>query len=188
MRQSLIAKKDFYQKALKIYEEAGDLYNAADEYHQLGWIAMEQQRFEQAKDFHTKALNIFEEAEDSRKAASEYHHLGMIAQRENDLEQAIIYYHTSLKLKEDAGAFYKAASDYECLGDVAQDLGNIEEARDNYLYALSIWLEFNDEYCINTYSIPHLACLYRMAKDEMLLNTVAQIFGVTVQEIKNEFE
>jgi tetratricopeptide (TPR) repeat protein len=58
----------FYQKALKIKEDAGDFYSAASDYHQLGLVAQEQLYYEAAMGLYIKALGIFLEANDEYKA------------------------------------------------------------------------------------------------------------------------
>jgi tetratricopeptide (TPR) repeat protein len=53
---------EYYKKSLEIREDAGDLHNAANQYHQLGRVAQEQ--FDMAIDLAIKALLIFIEYQD----------------------------------------------------------------------------------------------------------------------------
>ncbi|WP_242059109.1 MULTISPECIES: tetratricopeptide repeat protein [Nostoc] len=68
-RQSDVAV-DYYNKALKIYEDAGDLYNAATDYHQLGMVAEEQRQFDVAVDYYQKTYKVCEQFRDWRKASA----------------------------------------------------------------------------------------------------------------------
>ncbi|NJK74887.1 MAG: CHAT domain-containing protein [Microcoleus sp. SU_5_6] len=60
-------------------------------YHQLGMVAQEQRRFDDAIAFYNKALKIYEDAGDFYSAASDYHQLGMVAQEQRRFDDAISY-------------------------------------------------------------------------------------------------
>ncbi|MEH2330441.1 tetratricopeptide repeat protein [Nostoc sp.] len=110
---------DYYNKALKIFEDAGDLYSVASAYHQLGIVAQEQRQFDVAVDYYNKALKISEDAGDLYSAASEYHLLGMVAEEQRQFDVAVDYYNKALKISEDAGDLYSAAKEYHHLGIVS---------------------------------------------------------------------
>jgi tetratricopeptide (TPR) repeat protein len=129
---------DYYQKALKIREDAGDWHNAASDYHQLGIVAQKQRQFETAIDYYQKSLKIYEDAGDWHNAADEYHNLGMVAQEQRQFDTAIEYYQKALKIREDAGDWHSAASDYHQLGMVAQEQRQFDTAIDYYQKALKI--------------------------------------------------
>ena len=61
-------------------------------------------------------------------------------------------------------------------------------SKNNFLQALNIWLEFNDEYSIQTFSIPSLSRLYQATQDQSLLETMANVLGVTVEAILQALE
>jgi tetratricopeptide (TPR) repeat protein len=128
----------FYQKALQIFEDAGDLYKAAGAYHQLGSLAQEQQHFDEAVAFYQKALQIFEDAGDLYKAASGYHQLGSLAQEQRQFDEAKAFYYKALQIKEDAGNLYKAAHTYHQLGSLAQEQRCFDKAVVYYHKSLHI--------------------------------------------------
>jgi tetratricopeptide (TPR) repeat protein len=136
----------FYNKALQIYEDAGDFYSAAGDYHNLGVVAQEQRQFKDAIAFYNKALQIFEDAGDFYSAASDYHQLGRVAQEQRQFDHAIAFYNKALKIKEDAGDFYSAASDYHELGMVAQEQRQFDDAIAFYNKALQIFEDAGDFY------------------------------------------
>jgi len=136
----------YYLKALKIKEDAGDLYNAAKGYHELGIVAQQQRQFEEARAYYLKALKIKEDAGDLYNAAIEYHALGMVARKQQQFAQARAYYLKALKILEDAGDLYNAAIEYHELGIVAQQQRQFEEARAYYLKALKIKEDAGDLY------------------------------------------
>ncbi|QMS90216.1 tetratricopeptide repeat protein [Nostoc edaphicum CCNP1411] len=151
---------DYYNKALKIYEDAGDLYRAASDYHHLGRVAQEQRQFDVAVDYYNKALKIFEDAGDLYRAASDYHHLGRVAQEQRQFDVAVDYYNKALKIYEDAGDLYSAAREYHHLGMVAQEQRQFDVAVDYYNKALKIFEDAGD--------------LYSAASDYHQLGMVAQ--------------
>ncbi|WP_334728868.1 tetratricopeptide repeat protein [Nostoc sp.] len=140
---------DYYNKALKICEDPGDLYNAANaavEYHHLGMVAQEQRQFDVAVDYYKKALKICEDTGDFYGAASAYQNLGVVAQEQRLFDVAFYYYNKALKIFEDAGDLYSAAGDYHNLGVVAQEQGQFDVAVDYYKKALKICEDAGDLY------------------------------------------
>ncbi|KAB8318805.1 tetratricopeptide repeat protein [Tolypothrix campylonemoides VB511288] len=136
----------YHLKALKIFEDAGDLHKAANGYHELGIVAQQQQQFEEARAYYLKALKIFEDAGDLYNAARQYHALGMVARKQQQFAQARAYYLKALKILEDAGDLYNAARQYHELGIVAEEQRQFEEARAYYLKALKIYEDAGDLY------------------------------------------
>ncbi|UJB69113.1 CHAT domain-containing protein [Acaryochloris sp. 'Moss Beach'] len=96
--------------------------------HNLGYVAEEQRRFDDAIALYQKSLKICEDAGDLYSAARDYHHLGIVAQEQRRFDDAIAFYQKSLKIKEDAGDLYSAASDYHQLGIVAQKQRRFDDA------------------------------------------------------------
>ncbi|MDZ8082295.1 MAG: tetratricopeptide repeat protein [Nostoc sp. DcaGUA01] len=137
---------DYYLKAVKILEDAGDLYSAASDYHQLGMVAYGQRQFDVAVNYYKKALKIKEDAGDFYSAASDYHQLGMVAYEQRQFDVAVDYYRKALKIREDIGDFYTAATDYHQLGMVAQEQRQFDVAVDYYRKALKINEDAGDFY------------------------------------------
>jgi tetratricopeptide (TPR) repeat protein len=129
---------NYYQKALKIYEEAGDWHSAASDYHQLGIVAQKQRQFDAAIEYYQKALKIYEDSGDLRNAASEYHQQGRVAEEQQQFDTAIEYYQKALKIYEDSGDLRNAASDYHQLGRVAEEQQQFDTAIEYYQKALKI--------------------------------------------------
>jgi tetratricopeptide (TPR) repeat protein len=129
-------------------------------YHQLGRVAQEQRRFDEATAFYHKALQISEDAGDFYKAASNYHNLGAVAQEQRCFDEATAFYNKALQIREDTGDLYKAASDYHQLGVVAQEQRRFDEATAFYNKALQIREDAGD--------------LYKAASDYHQLGRVAQ--------------
>jgi tetratricopeptide (TPR) repeat protein len=128
----------YYQKALKIFEDAGDDYKAAGVYHQLGRVAQDQRQFGEAGSYYQKALKIFEDAEDVYNAAHVYHQLGVVAKYQRQFDEAQVYYQKAAKIREETGDLYNATNDYHELGNVAHYQRQFDEAKAYYKQAMKI--------------------------------------------------
>ncbi len=69
------------------------------------------------------------------------------------------------------------------MGVVAQELGELESAKTNYLQALVIMVEFNDEYSLGI-SLRNLARFYQVTQDEDFLIEAAKVLEISVEELK----
>jgi tetratricopeptide (TPR) repeat protein len=105
-----------------------------------------------------------------------------------EYEEARKNYQQAIALFVEFGDRYSQARTYHCLGMVAQYLEEFQEAKTNFLQALSIYAEFNDQYMIENYSLPALKRLYQATQDPSILETLAQLFGTTVDQIATLFE
>jgi tetratricopeptide (TPR) repeat protein len=171
----------FYNKALQIFEDAGDFYSAARDYHQLGIVAQLQRRFEEAIAFYNKALQIFEDAGDFYKASDEYHQLGRVAQELRRFEEAIAFYNKALQIKEDAGDFYSAANQYHQLGIVAQEQRRFDEAIAFYNKALQIYKNAGDFYS----AADEYHQLGRLAQEQRRFDEAIAFYYKALQIYKN---
>jgi tetratricopeptide (TPR) repeat protein len=91
-------------------------------------------------------------------------------------------YQQALAIKIEFGDRYSQASTYFQLGKVAEELGEMEEAKANYLLDLQITSEFNDEHGLGV-SLRNLGRFYQATQDQGLLEAMAKVLGVTVEEI-----
>ena len=114
--------------------------------------------------------------------------MGIVAQELREYGEARQNYQQALAIFIEFGDRYAQASTYQGLGLVAEELEEFPEAKNNFLQALNIWHEFNDEYNVQTFSIPSLSRLYQATQDQSLLETTANVLGVTVEEIRQTLE
>ncbi|WP_155119058.1 tetratricopeptide repeat protein, partial [Microcystis aeruginosa] len=98
------------------------------------------------------------------------------------------YYRQALEIFIEYGARYEQASTLHNLGRVAQEVGELSQAKSYYLQALQILAEFNDNYTIQTFSLPRLVALYQQTQDEEILVGIASVFGVGVEELRGLLE
>ena len=110
----------------------------AASYHQLGMVAQNRGRLEEAEDWYRKSLAIDEDLGNRPGMAGSYHQLGMIAQDRGRLEEAEDWYRKSLAIREDLGDRPGTADSYHQLGIVAQHQERLEEAEHWYRTSLAI--------------------------------------------------
>jgi tetratricopeptide (TPR) repeat protein len=135
-----------YQAALSLYQAAGERYNQAATYYQLGRVAQEQRRFGEAEASYRQALDIFLELGERYKTADVYHVFGSLALEQRRFADAEANYRQALDIYLESGDRHSAARTYHQLGRVAQEQRRFGEAEASYRQALDIKLEFGDRH------------------------------------------
>ena len=179
--------RNYYQQALALWIECGERYHCASTYNQLGILAFELGEFEQARNYYQQCLSIYTDFCERYESAPTYQNLGILAFNLRDFGQARNYYQQALDIKIEFGDSYNCASTYGQLGLLAEELKDFAQAQVNLLQALEIFAEFNDEHSLGI-TLHNLARIYDITKDESILRTIAQLFGVTVEEVEKVFE
>ncbi|MGW3816612.1 tetratricopeptide repeat protein, partial [Streptomyces sp. NPDC005046] len=100
--------------------ELNNRFNMASGYHQLGIVAQERGRLEEAEDWYGQSLRISEELNNRFNMASGYHQLGIVAQERGRLEEAEDWYRQSLTIKEELNNRPGMASSYGQMGLLAE--------------------------------------------------------------------
>jgi tetratricopeptide (TPR) repeat protein len=142
----------YYLNALRIFEDAGDFYNAAGVYYELGVAARVQYNFELASQYYQKAFHIYQDCQDLYRLAGIYQELGVIARYQRNYTQAILNYQKALHICEELGHDYFTAAIFHELGEVAKLQVNLDFAKQLYYKALQIyedkedWYNASDEY------------------------------------------
>ncbi|NUR02638.1 MAG: tetratricopeptide repeat protein, partial [Streptomyces sp.] len=113
-------------------------------YHQLGTVAQERGRWDEAENWYRKSLTIKEELGNRPGTANTYHNLGTVAQERGRWDEAENWYRKSLTISEELGNRPGTASTYHQLGTVAQERGRWDEAEDWYRKSLTISEELGD--------------------------------------------
>ncbi|NEQ25084.1 MAG: tetratricopeptide repeat protein [Microcoleus sp. SIO2G3] len=115
-------------------------------YQNLGILAQEQRRFDEATAFYQKSLQICEDAGDLYNAASAYHQLGMLAQEQRRFDEAINYYQKAFEIREQFQNWRKASSTLSQWGNLLETQEKWSEALQIYIHAFAIDLEHNEEW------------------------------------------
>jgi hypothetical protein len=82
---------------------------------------------------------------------------------------------------------YSQASTYGQLGLLAEAENNFTEAGQNLLQALEIFAQFQDQHSVEV-TVRNLSSIYQATQDQSLLEAIAKVFGVTVEEVRQKFE
>jgi tetratricopeptide (TPR) repeat protein len=157
--------------------------HSASIYHQLGRVAQEQRRWEQAEQYYQKVLAIFIEFNDRYEQAGTYHQLGVVAQAQRRFEQAEQYYQKALAIFIEFNDRHAQAGTCHQLGVVAQEQGEWASARDYLLKDLEITREVNDEHGLGI-TLQSLARLWQASGDAELPQAVASHLGTTPEEVE----
>ncbi len=153
----------------------------ASTYHQLGRVAQEQRQFQQAEQYYQQALQLKIESNDRYSQASTYHQLGRVAQEQRQYQQAEQYYQQALQISSEYNDRYRQARTYHQLGRVAQEQRQFQQAQNYFLIALKTYMDSNDRYS-GGIVLRSLARLWRASSDKDLLDAIASVLGVSVEE------
>ena len=107
-------------------------------YHQLGVVAQDRGKLDDAERWHQKSLKIKEALGNKAGMARSYHQLGMVAQDRGKLDDAERWYQKSLEINEALGYQPGMAINYHQLGTVAQLRGKLDDAERWYQKSLEI--------------------------------------------------
>ena len=141
-----------YQRALSLGEDLMFLdtkskaMGRAVIYHQLGNVALEQRKWQQAEEYYQKALEIKIEFKDRYRQASTYGQLGIVAREQRKWQQAEEYYQKALVIYVEFKDRYEQGHTYFQLGIVAQEQRKWQQAEEYYQKSLEILIEFKDRY------------------------------------------
>ncbi|MGA5505053.1 tetratricopeptide repeat protein [Streptomyces umbrinus] len=112
--------------------------HVATTYHQLGRVAQERGRLDDAENWYRKSLTIKEELGNRPGMATTYHQLGSVALLRGQLDDAENWYRKSLIIKDALGDRPGMATTYHELGNIAYLRGRLDHAEDWYRQSLTI--------------------------------------------------
>jgi tetratricopeptide (TPR) repeat protein len=133
--------EEIYRTILARTEElaaSGQQKNLAITCHQLGMMAGERGRLDEAEDWYRKSLAIEVDIADKTGMASTFHQIGIIAQYRGQLDEAEEWYRKSLAIREECGGLAGVGASYHQLGMIAQYRGQLDEAEQWYRRSLAI--------------------------------------------------
>jgi len=108
-----------FTEVAEIFRCTGKTEGEATAYHQLGRIAEDQCRLDDAELWFRKSLDIKLTSENHRGRAASYHHLGTIQYERGNYEAAEVFYHESLAISETLNDESVKRVTYHQLGMVA---------------------------------------------------------------------
>ncbi|NEO58550.1 MAG: tetratricopeptide repeat protein [Okeania sp. SIO3B5] len=142
---SVIETQRDFLKILEVYKEAGDFYNTAKSYHNLGIITQEQGKLEEAIAYYEKAIQAFEELGDSWEAAKSCLLVGTICVEQGSWYKGLDYLEKSFQT-------YSKENDYPLLAKTTYQIArthhlmsNFDKSRIYYRDALRIYEHIKDQ-------------------------------------------
>jgi len=113
--------------------------------------------------------------------------LGNVALELQEYGEARQNYQQTLAILIEFGDRYSQARTYGQLGLLAEAENNFTEAGQNLLKALEIFAQFQDQHSVGM-TVDNLSRIYQATQDQSLLETIANVSGVTVEEIRQRLE
>jgi tetratricopeptide (TPR) repeat protein len=140
--------EQIYKKILQFLQSAKTSDSVENKiaaaFHQLGRVAEEERKFDEAKRWYNKALEIKERFGDELNAAGDYHQLGRVAQEERKFDEAKRWYNKALEIHERLSYLGGKAADFGQLGRLAEAQSQFGEAEQLYMKALALFEEIAD--------------------------------------------
>jgi len=136
--------KDVILKVIGFYKRIGDRNNFAVSLHEMGCLAQQQNRFEQARECYEQSLAIKTELGDRAGKAATLHQMGILAQEQNRYEEARDYYTQSLAISKELRNRAFESSTLHQMGILAQHQKQFDQARECYEQSLAISRELGN--------------------------------------------
>ena len=140
------AAKEYYEKALAIYEQYQEVYLQGQVYQNLGNVSLEQKDFPAAKEYSQKALAIFVQYGYIHSSGEVYQNLGNVSLKQNDLPAAKEYYEKALAIFVQYQDIYRQGRVYQNLGIISQVQKDFPTAKEYNKKALDIFVQYQDIY------------------------------------------
>lgn len=155
---------EYYNKCMKMWEEADNKKGAATTLNNIGLIYHTQGNIDQAINFYTKSFKLQEEIGDKHGMAYTLNNLGYIYNSQGSISKALDFYNKSLKLREEIGDKKGVSYSLTNLGFIYQSQGDISKALDYYRKSLKLQEETGDKKAIG-YSLNNIGDAYRSEGD-----------------------
>jgi tetratricopeptide (TPR) repeat protein len=137
-----------YERALPLFQQAGDVLGEANCIKGLGDIALARSDHDGARARYERALPLFQRAGDVLGEANCIGSLGDIALRRSDHDGARAQYEQALPLYQRAGDVLGEANCLRGLGDIALAGSDQDGARARYEWALALYQAIPEPYSI----------------------------------------
>ena len=137
---------EYFEKALKIAQEIGDLRGEGATLGNLGLTYYYWGKMERAIDYCEQALSISKEIGDLRGEGAALGNLGLAYAALGKVERAIDYYESALAIAQDIDDRHVEGTTLGNLGNAYAALGKVERAIDYCEQALSISKEIGDRH------------------------------------------
>lgn len=152
MLKDYASARELYERVLALIPAvvAGDererTHSELRVHHQLGRVAEQEGRFEDAKRSYRRAIELGHKVDGNNyDAAVHHHHLGVVAKREGKWAEARGHYENALRMAILHENLRIQAGIHLELGNVARETHGWNEARDRYQRAAEIYAQCRDD-------------------------------------------
>lgn len=137
---------DYYQNALKIYEQSTNENGLATSYNNIGLVFFKLGDHKKALDYYERSLKLREASDDIHAQALTLNNIGEVYRTTKEYEKALSYYSRSLKLHKDFGGTHRAAVSINHIGMLYFAMGDYDKALTYLGQSLSIESQFGNRY------------------------------------------
>ncbi|MEQ9359471.1 CHAT domain-containing protein, partial [Coleofasciculus chthonoplastes] len=135
---------DYYNQALPIFQEVGDLSGEAAILNNIGSVYDTIGQPQQALDYYNQALPIRREVSDLSGEAGTLNNIGAVYDTIGQPQQALDYYNQALPIFQEVGDLSGVATTLNNIGAVYDTIGQPQQALDYFNQALPIRREVDD--------------------------------------------
>lgn len=155
---------EYYSKALKLSEKAGNRSSVADNYSRMGSVYTNQGNYPQALKYAFNASKIYEENGEKEKTAQTLNNIGNIFAMQKEFDKAIGNYFKALKIDEQTGNKNAIAKDLGNIGNIYQEKNDFKNALEYYFKALKLDEELGNKNGL-AYRYTNISSCYQKKND-----------------------
>jgi tetratricopeptide (TPR) repeat protein len=133
---------DWHKRALKLFEEHGDLGGQAMAHNNVGLAYEAEGDFEQAIHHYRESARGHESLNNRQGLVTAYGNLGSASYELGDFEAAIDWYRKDLALSEQIGDWTGTAATLHNIGHVALEMEDLDAARDYFTRSRDLYAQF----------------------------------------------
>ncbi len=162
---------EYYNKALKLYEDIDDKRGIANCINNQGLIYYTEGNYTRALDLYSDALTIRKLINDKPGMASSYNNLALVMERQGNYPASLECHFKSLAIFEELKDNYGLANILGNIGAIYSNQNNNEKALEYYLKALKIQKEISNKHGMaNLYNNLGIIYLRKGKFDEAMSN------------------
>ncbi len=142
---NIIKAIEYYSKALKLREQAGDKHGIAESTNNLGSLCSFQNDFRKSIYYYRAAVKLYKDIGDKAGAAMSLNNMGSTYNNLHLIDSAILYNTEALKLEQEIGDRLNMSNSLGNLGNCFLDLNDTAKAVKYFTHALAIREELGNK-------------------------------------------
>ncbi len=171
---------EYYQKALKIFEELGNRKGMAALMNNIGIVYYNWTNYEKAIEYYQKSLQMEEELGNKQGTANSLNNIGLIYMNWGNYKKSIEYYQRSLKIGKEIGDKQGISNTLNNIGIVYYKWNSYKKALEYYKKSLKIREELGNKRGI-AYSLSNIG---NVLKNQDNFNKALKYYNKSLQIAK----